>query len=96
MLNGNKKVVVVLEVETNKPEFFKATRLNNHGHYAVEIDGLVFVATLMPSNSHPGYYELLNELFALKLNEEVREALAKPNLSAADLLLLMDHFQEPI
>ncbi|AST93267.1 hypothetical protein BC6307_19390 [Sutcliffiella cohnii] len=94
MTNENKKVVcVIMEVETNKPEFFKGYRISEQGYYLVEIDGVAVIATLMPSNDNENCLEILNELFALKMNDDVRELITNPNMSAADLLLLMERFQ---
>ncbi|KMJ59389.1 hypothetical protein AB685_00410 [Bacillus sp. LL01] len=97
MLNVNKKVVaVVLEVEPNAPEYFKATKIANSDFYAVEMDGLIIVSTLMPSNKYRGYFQQLSELFALKDNVEVREQLARPDLTASELMSLLDRYQEAL
>ncbi len=95
-LEFKKVVAVVLEVEINVPEYFKASKIANSDFYAVEIDGLIFVSTLMPSNKYRGYYQQLAELFALKDNAEVREKLARPDLSAAELMSLLDRYQEEL
>ncbi|WP_404459480.1 hypothetical protein [Sutcliffiella horikoshii] len=88
-----KVVAVVLEVEVNVPEYFKAQKIANSDFYAVEIDGLIIVSNLMPSNKYRGYYQQLSELFALKDNAEVREKLARPDLTAAELMSLLDRYQ---
>ncbi|KMJ58099.1 hypothetical protein AB685_14940 [Bacillus sp. LL01] len=93
----NKKVVaVVLEVEINVPEFYKSTRIGETALYFTEIEGQAIVGTLMPSNKHRGYYELLNDLFALELNEETRNLVSDPKLSAVELLALMERYQEQL
>lgn len=91
---AEKKVVVVYEVDG--PEFYRGQRIGDTEFFAVEMDGLVIVTTLMPSNKHKGCYTELNELFALKANKEVCDLIAKPDLSAVELLSLLDRFQEPI
>jgi hypothetical protein len=92
---GNKKVVcVVLEVEgKGKPEYFKSHLISDLGYYLTEIDGHAVVSTLIPSNNYHGYYELLNELFSLELNEVTRELITNKDVSAAQLLTLLERFQ---
>jgi hypothetical protein len=92
---GNKKIVcVVLEVEgKGKPEYFKSHLISDMGYYLTEIDGHAVVSTLIPSNDYPQYYELLNELFTLQLNDVTRELITNRDMSVARLLTLLERFQ---
>ncbi|MGD6775244.1 hypothetical protein [Sutcliffiella horikoshii] len=91
-----KVVAVVLEIEPNVPEYFKAQKIANSEFYAIEIDRLIIVSTLMPSNKYRGYYQQLAELFAFRDNAEVREQLARPDLTAVELMSLLDRHQEEL
>jgi hypothetical protein len=88
----NKVVSVVLEVEKDEPEYFRSYRIGDQGHFCSEIEGVLFVGTLIPSNKYPGHYEQLNDLFALKACKETREIIKNPKLHLGDLLSLMGRY----
>lgn len=91
---GNKRVVsVVLEVEPNEPEYFRSHLVSDMGsYYCTEIDGVLFIGTLIPSNKYPGHYELLSDLVSLKVNKETRAIIDKPDMSLGSLLMLIERF----
>jgi hypothetical protein len=89
-----KKVVVVYEVDG--PEYFRGQRIGETEFFAVEMDGIIIVTTLMPSNTHKGCYVELNDLLALKANKEVCEQITKPDLTAIELIALLHRYQERI
>ena len=91
---GNKKVVsVVLEVEKDQPEYFRSHLVSDMGsYYCTEIDRVLFITTLIPSNRWPGHYELLNELISLKSNKETRAILDKPDMDLGSILMLIERF----
>jgi hypothetical protein len=91
---GNKKIVsVVLEVETNEPEYFRSHLVSDMGsYYCTEIEGVLFLGTLLPSNKYPGHYELLNDLISFKANKETRALIDNPNMSLGNLLMLTERF----
>jgi hypothetical protein len=91
---GNKRVVsVVLEVVPNEPEYFRSHLISDMGsYYATEIDGVLFIGTLIPSNRFPGHYEQLSDLVALKANKETKALINNPEMSVGSLLMLMERF----
>jgi hypothetical protein len=91
---GNKKVVsVVLEVETNEPEYFRSHLVSDMGsYYCTEIEGVLFIGTLLPSNKYPGHYEQLSDIISLKANKETRALINNPEMSVGSLLMLMERF----
>ncbi|MCA1059771.1 hypothetical protein LCL96_12515 [Rossellomorea aquimaris] len=91
---GNRKIVsVVLEVEKDQPEYFRSLLVSDMGsYYCTEIDGVLFIGTLLPSNKYPGSYELLNDLISIKANKETRALIDNPEMSLGSLLMLIERF----
>ncbi|QHA36876.1 hypothetical protein D5E69_14330 [Rossellomorea marisflavi] len=92
----NKKVVsVVLEVEEDQPEYFKAVRISDKGdgYYVTEIEGVLFVGNLIPSNKFKGSYLILSDIFALEANEETRKFLSKSNEGLLEFISIMDRYR---
>lgn len=85
-------VSVVLEIEEGVAEYYKAQRIGTSNYYVCEIEKVIFVGTLIPSNDWPGSFIFLNELFALIANRETRAIVENPNLNLVELLPLMDRY----
>jgi hypothetical protein len=91
---GNRKVVsVVLEVELDQPEYFRSNLVSDMGsYYCTEIEGVLFLGTLLPSNKYKGHYEMLNDLISFKANKETRALIDNPDMSLGNLLMLIERF----
>ncbi|WP_404351640.1 hypothetical protein LG311_10180 [Sutcliffiella horikoshii] len=92
----DKKKIVCVVLEVDGPEFYKSFKIGDTQLYFTEIEGQAIVGTLMPSNKYRGYYELLNDLFALELNKETRKLATDHDLSAIELLALLEKYQEQL
>jgi hypothetical protein len=91
---GNRKIVsIVIEIEEGQPEYFKSHLVSDMwSYYATEIENVLFIGTLIPSNRHHGHYEQLNDLISLKANKETRALIDNPDMSVGSLLMLLERF----
>ncbi|MBH9965594.1 hypothetical protein [[Bacillus] enclensis] len=91
---SNRKIVsVVLEVEPNEPEYYRSHLISDMGsYYCTEIEGVLFLGTLLPSNKYKGHYEMLNDLISFKANKETRALIDNPNMDIGDILMLIERF----